>query len=93
MRFGPSCASRKKTRPGSIIIITFLVGLGGFAHVIAGSVEVLQLVASGQAGWLAAVGWIIPTLLGNIIGGVSLVAALNHAQVVAGADSNAELSA
>jgi formate/nitrite transporter FocA (FNT family) len=27
----------------------------------------------------------LPTLLGNIIGGVSLVSALNHAQVVAGA--------
>lgn len=26
----------------------------------------------------------MPTLIGNIIGGVSLVAALNHAQVTAG---------
>jgi formate/nitrite transporter FocA (FNT family) len=28
--------------------------------------------------------YMLPTLLGNIIGGVTLVAALNHAQVVAG---------
>jgi formate-nitrite transporter family protein len=26
----------------------------------------------------------VPTLVGNVIGGVSLVAALNHAQVVGG---------
>ncbi|MGE5361189.1 MAG: hypothetical protein ACM3NQ_19400 [Bacteroidales bacterium] len=31
-----------------------------------------------------AVGYLLPTFLGNTIGGVSLVAAVNHAQVVAG---------
>jgi len=30
----------------------------------------------------------LPTLLGNVLGGVSLVAALNHAQVVAGDEGN-----
>jgi formate-nitrite transporter family protein len=30
----------------------------------------------------------LPTLIGNIIGGVSLVAAINHAQVVAGAEGD-----
>jgi formate/nitrite transporter FocA (FNT family) len=29
-------------------------------------------------------GYMLPTLLGNCLGGVSLVAVLNHAQVVAG---------
>jgi formate/nitrite transporter FocA (FNT family) len=29
-------------------------------------------------------GYWIPTLLGNVVGGVSLVAAINHAQVVSG---------
>lgn len=28
--------------------------------------------------------WFVPTLIGNSIGGLSLVAALNHAQVTAG---------
>ncbi len=32
----------------------------------------------------------IPTLIGNIIGGVSLVAALNHAQVVAGKNEESD---
>jgi formate/nitrite transporter FocA (FNT family) len=66
-----------------IIALTFLVGLGGFTHIVAGSVEVLFLVATGAATWQQYVGgYMIPVLLGNIAGGVSLVAALNHAQVV-----------
>ena len=72
-------------RVNVIIIITWLVGLAGFSHIVAGSVETLFLVWSGGAGWgdyLA--GYALPTLLGNIIGGVTLVAILNHAQVVAG---------
>jgi formate-nitrite transporter family protein len=31
-----------------------------------------------------ALGYMLPTLIGNIIGGVSLTAAINHAQAVAG---------
>jgi formate/nitrite transporter FocA (FNT family) len=39
----------------------------------------------GATSWVAVVsGYMLPTLIGNIIGGVSLTAALNHAQVVAG---------
>ncbi len=66
-----------------IIIMTYLVALGGFAHIIAGSVEVSYAVMSGAADWSAFFGsWMLPTLFGNIIGGVSLVAVLGHAQVV-----------
>lgn len=65
-----------------IIILTYLVSLGGFAHIIAGSVDVLYLVNVGAVSWLTyLVGFMLPTLIGNIIGGVSLVAALNYAQV------------
>lgn len=68
-----------------IIIITYVVGLAGLTHIIAGSVEVLFLPMVGAKGWMAVVaGYMLPTLIGNIIGGVSLTAALNHAQVVAG---------
>ncbi len=68
-----------------IIIMTYTVGLGGFTHIIAGSVEALFLVWSGQLSWWnCAGGYMLPALIGNVIGGVSLVAALNHAQVVAG---------
>ena len=65
-----------------IILITYLVSLGGFAHIIAGSVDVLYLVNIGSVSWLTYfAGFMLPTLIGNIIGGVSLVAALNFAQV------------
>jgi formate/nitrite transporter FocA (FNT family) len=72
-------------RVAVIIILTWLVGLAGFTHIIAGSVEVLFVAASGAVSWQTCVaGYMLPTLIGNILGGVSLVAALNHAQVVAG---------
>ena len=68
-----------------IIIVTYVVGLAGLTHIIAGSVDVLFLVMAGAQSWGAvAWGYMLPTLIGNSIGGVSLTAAVNHAQVVAG---------
>jgi formate/nitrite transporter FocA (FNT family) len=74
--------SAESARIWIIVIITALVGLGELSHVIAGSVEALYVVVTGAAPWSAYFGkFLIPTLLGNIIGGISLVAILNHAQV------------
>ncbi len=70
-----------------IILLTYLVGIAGFSHVIAGSVEAFTVAAMGQAAWGAVLGgFVVPALLGNVVGGVTLVAVLNHAQVVAGGD-------
>lgn len=67
-----------------IVIVTYVIGLGGFAHVIAGSVETLYMVVTGQRTVADYVlGFFLPALAGNIIGGVSLVAALAHAQFIA----------
>jgi formate/nitrite transporter FocA (FNT family) len=69
----------------AIVAITYVVGIGSFSHVIAGSVDTMYVVATGDASWwdyLAS--FLAPALLGNIIGGVALVAALNDAQVTAG---------
>ncbi len=72
-------------RVSVIGIITYVVGLGNFAHSIAGSIEVLYLVMIDRLSWSGYVGtFLLPTLLGNIIGGVALVAVINHAQVMAG---------
>lgn len=74
-------------RVGVIILITYVVGLGGLSHIVAGSVEAFYAAVVGSVSWshcLAA--YMLPTLIGNILGGVTLVAALNHAQVVAGAE-------
>jgi formate-nitrite transporter family protein len=68
-----------------IVILTYTVGLANFTHIIAGSVDVLFLVMVGAKTWTSAViGYMLPTLIGNSIGGVSLTAAVNHAQVVSG---------
>lgn len=72
-------------RVWTIIIITYVIGLGGFAHIIAGSTTVFFLVVTHSLSFGAYfVKFFLPTLVGNVIGGVSLVAALNHAQVVGG---------
>jgi formate/nitrite transporter FocA (FNT family) len=67
-----------------IVAVTWLVGAAELSHSIAGSVEVLHLVARGELGLGGYLAWLGPVLLGNSVGGVTLVAALNHAQVVAG---------
>ncbi len=71
-------------RPFVIMLVTYVVGLGSFSHIIAGSVEVLYVVASGHmsvGAYLLA--YLLPVFIGNCIGGVSLVALLNYGQVVA----------
>ena len=68
-----------------IVIVTYVVGLANLTHIVAGAVEVLFLAMVGARSWGdVALGYLVPTLVGNIIGGVSLTAAINHAQVVAG---------
>lgn len=68
-----------------IALLTYVVGLGGFSHIIAGTVDASFLVFAGVHGWSEfLIRFFLPTLIGNVIGGVLLVAALNHAQVTAG---------
>jgi len=68
-----------------IIIITYMIGLGGFNHIIAGSTTMFFLVVTHYLSFgTYLTQFFLPTLAGNVIGGVSLVAALNHAQVVSG---------
>lgn len=56
----------------------------GFRHSIAGSVEAFYRVFAGAAGWgEMSGGFIVPAILGNVIGGVLFVALLNHGQVAA----------
>ncbi len=72
-------------RVGVIMMMTYAIALGSFTHVVAGSVDAFYLVAVGDKSWgHYLLGFMLPTLIGNIIGGVSLVAVLNHAQVASG---------
>lgn len=68
-----------------ILLLTWLVGLGDLSHIVAGSVETLYAVTTGAATWGEYfLHFMFPALIGNIIGGVSLVGLINHAQLVAG---------
>ena len=64
-----------------VVVMTYLVALGKFAHVVAGSADTFYVILTGGAGWGDYFGWLLPTLAGNIVGGTTLVAALGHAQV------------
>lgn len=69
-----------------IIILSYLIGLGHFSHIVAGAVQTFYVAITGESSWGAVIGgYLFPTFLGNVVGGVALVAALNHAQVVSGA--------
>ena len=75
----------EKHKLGMIILMTWLIGAGAFAHVIAGSSEVFYAAWRGEATWAEALfGYVTPALLGNMLGGITLVAALNHGQATSG---------
>ncbi|HET6433178.1 formate/nitrite transporter family protein [Dyella sp.] len=65
-----------------IIIVTYVIALGDFTHIIVGSVEVMYLVFEGtvSAGDYAT-RFALPTLAGNIVGGSLIFALISHAQV------------
>lgn len=67
-----------------IILITYLVGVAEFPHIVAGAVDVFFVAAEGTRGWGEVVGrFVVPVLIGNTIGGVTLVALLGHLQFAA----------
>jgi len=73
----PSAGSAKTL---IIFVLTYVVAMAQFSHVIAGSCEAAFAVLTGShtLGEYFTV-FLGPTLLGNTIGGVALVALLNHA--------------
>jgi formate/nitrite transporter FocA (FNT family) len=74
-----------------IILLTYVVGVAKLSHVVAGAIDAFVVAASGVVGWGKVVGgFLVPALLGNIVGGVLLVAVVNHAQVVAGEEGGAD---
>ena len=61
--------------------ITFVVGLGGFDHCIATTVEAFCALFEGPLALGDLLGWLAVTTAGNIAGGVMIVAAINYGQV------------
>jgi formate/nitrite transporter FocA (FNT family) len=72
---------------GSVALIwmlTYIVGLGNFAHCIASSCEILVAVLTHHASWMDYARWFGPAVAGNICGGVVLVTILEYGQVIYG---------
>jgi formate/nitrite transporter FocA (FNT family) len=70
---------------GSVIIIwmlTFVVGLGSFAHCIATSGEILSAVLTRQLDWLSYFHWLGLAVAGNVCGGVLMVTLLEYGQAI-----------
>jgi formate/nitrite transporter FocA (FNT family) len=58
-----------------VVLITYVIALGEFSHVVAGSAEAWLLMLTGHTTLSGAVGgFVLPALLGNIIGGTGLFA-------------------
>ncbi|WP_312937131.1 formate/nitrite transporter family protein [Pseudomonas sp.] len=65
-----------------IVLITYLMALGDFTHIVVGTVEVSYLVWAGEETWQRfLMDFALPTLAGNIIGGSFIFALISHAQV------------
>ncbi len=68
---------------GSVMLIwtmTFIVGIGHFAHCIATSGEILSAVLAHQVALGQFFQWLLPATSGNICGGVLLVTLLEYGQ-------------
>lgn len=74
--------SAQSARLLTVIIITYVVGLAHLSHIVAGSSEAAYDVLSGHATLGAYVShFLLPTLFGNILGGVVMVSVLNHGSI------------
>jgi formate/nitrite transporter FocA (FNT family) len=66
-----------------VTLMTYLIGIGGFGHIVAGTSECVMLGLHGELPWADAVaGFALPVLGGNVVGGTLLFALLSHAQVI-----------
>lgn len=65
-----------------IILFTWLIALGDFTHIVAGSVEMAFLVVQGMLGFNQAVfGFFLPVFFGNVVGGTVIFTMLAYAQI------------
>jgi formate/nitrite transporter FocA (FNT family) len=64
-----------------IWLLTFIVGVGHFAHCIVTSCEILSAMLAGAVSPGQYLHWLLPATLGNIGGGVFIVSVLNYGQV------------
>jgi formate/nitrite transporter FocA (FNT family) len=75
-------AAVEQSRFMVILMSTYVIAIGGFTHIVVGSVEAMYLVFAGRLEFLDCVTqFALPTLAGNIVGGSLIFALISHAQV------------
>ncbi|KTB88148.1 formate/nitrite transporter family protein [Pseudomonas syringae] len=85
-------ASMENAKIAIIVLITYLMALGDFTHIVVGSAEVSYLVFAGELGWKDFwFAFAAPTLAGNIIGGSFIFALISHAQIRSEKDTTAKM--
>lgn len=66
-----------------ITMCTYIITATGFMHIVAGSTEAFFLVLNGAAAWSFVLGgFIVPVLIGNVIGGTALFALIAYGQIM-----------
>lgn len=76
------CTGVGISQMAGIYLVTFLIGLGGFHHSIAGSAEVFTaLLVSEEFSQFQAARFILIALIGNLVGGSVFVGVLNYAHI------------
>jgi formate-nitrite transporter family protein len=68
-------------RVAVIWTLTFLVALGTFDHCIATTAAAFASMLDGALSLGSVLEWFVPAFLGNVLGGVVIVAAINYGQV------------
>jgi formate/nitrite transporter FocA (FNT family) len=75
--------SAQSARLLTVLMVTYVVALAHLSHIVAGSAEAAYSVLSGTASLAQYFTlFLVPTLIGNIIGGVLMVTVLNHGSIV-----------
>jgi formate-nitrite transporter family protein len=75
--------SAENARFHVVTIVTYIIAIGGFSHVVVGSFEVFMLLVNGYIGpGMMLTRFLIPVLIGNVVGGTALFALLSYAQVM-----------
>jgi formate/nitrite transporter FocA (FNT family) len=73
----------ERTQFHVITLMTWLIAIGGFTHIVAGSMEAYLLVLAGDWAWSQMISdFMVPVLIGNITGGTALFALIAYAQVM-----------
>ncbi len=74
-------SSRGGTEFWVIIVMTYIIAIGDFAHIVAGSAEAFLLMIEGQIEIMKGIGFLVAACAGNIIGGTFLFALIAYNQV------------